>query len=104
VRHRRASVRDLRPPSYRGGGEVGLEKPTLERARRGDEITQVLLHQPDADHLGAPGGVLAAEPEGGFRDLPVQDGVGVSQGIVGGDAVAAPEAKSPDQTSDGHAR
>jgi hypothetical protein len=102
VRPGRAAARGPRPPSRRGGSQVGPEEPALERAGRGDEAVG-RLHQLHADQPGAPRGMRAAQRDG-VRGGWIRGGLGAGRRVVGGDAAGAPEAKSPDQAPDGHTR
>jgi hypothetical protein len=87
------------PLPRRGGHEAGAAEAALERSGRRDPGGRRVFQELGADQLGAPGGVLAAEPDGGLRG--VRDGSVARRAIVGSDAVAASIAEPPEQSPDG---
>jgi hypothetical protein len=65
VGHDGALPVDARTATGGGGGQVVLHEPPLQRAHRGDDRRGPRLQQLHADKTGAPGRVLAAQPQGG---------------------------------------
>jgi len=64
VRHGRAIHVDDRTATGGGRGQVVLEEPPLQRADGGDDLRRHRLQQLHPDQTGAPGRVLAAQPQG----------------------------------------
>ena len=66
VGHDGALPVDDRIAAGRGGGQVVLDEPSLQRAHRGDDLRGHCLQQLHADKTGAPSRVRAAQPQGGL--------------------------------------
>jgi hypothetical protein len=91
-----------RPPPRRRRGQVATHEPALKGAFRGNRTIRDLLEQMDSDQSGPPGGVLAAQGEGGLHDVGGRDRCGRSiRSRKARDAVAANPLEQPIDRRDG---
>jgi hypothetical protein len=58
---------DPRPPARRRRREVGPREPPAQRPRRGNQPCRVGFEELHSDELRPPGGVVAAEVDGGLH-------------------------------------
>jgi hypothetical protein len=103
VRYHRAGPVDDRTATGGGRGQVVLHEPPLQRAYRGDHLRGHPLKQLHPDKAGAPGRVLAAQPQGGLDCGGWLYG-GVRGAMIGGfQALGAATAKPGHESTDGRA-
>jgi hypothetical protein len=104
VRQGRAGHVDDGTATGGGGGQVMLHEPPLQRACGRDDLRGHPLEQVHPDQAGAPGRVLAAQPQRGLdRDGGLDRGVGGA--MVGRlKALVAAMAEPRQESTDGRAR
>lgn len=101
VGHDGALPVDDRTAAGGGGGQVVLHEPPLQRAHGGDDLRGHRLQQLHADNTGAPGRVLAAQPQGGLDRVGWLDR-GVRGAMVGRlKALRAAGTESRQESADG---
>jgi hypothetical protein len=88
--------------SPRGGrGQIGAHEPALEGPFRGDGLPGRHPEQFHADQAGAPGGVLAAQPQGELHRVRGRGRAGRAVVVIRGDAVTAAVPKPPEEAANG---